>query len=258
MTSTTANPISTEGSVERVDAFIDGLNLYQGLMAKGLRDALWVDLPAMVERLLLPAQTLGTVWYFTAHRTVPPESYARQREYFRALDVAGGTTRVEGHFDRKKAPCVHCGRMTEVPRERATDVNLASTMVHGAATDEFDVALLISGDDDYLVPVDHVQRLGKRVKVARPPARRSSKLADAADHVTDLNARDFRRAQLPDPVTPKKGAPIWCPFEWLSIEAKVQRLDPGHQAMVLEVLSTIGHSRRHLLHDLWRAKQARP
>ena len=235
---------------ERVDVFIDALNLYQGLMAKRLRDALWLDLRAMSEVLLVPGQSLGAVFYFTASRTVPPESYARQQTYFRALDARGGVERIEGKFDRRKAPCVHCGRMTEMPRERATDVNLASVMVHRAARDDYDVALLLSGDADYVMPIECVQDLGKRVKVARPPGRRSDELAAAADYMTDIRPRDVRARLLPDPVTPVKGAPIPCPFEWLSIEQKISRLSDGHRRTLETVLETVGHSRRHLLHNL--------
>lgn len=92
------------------------------------------------------------------------------------------------------------------------------------------------------------------------PARRSDDLAEAADFFIDLNARDFRRAQLPDPVVPDgSGTPISCPFEWLSIERKAERLNAAHQAVVTTVLSTIGHARRNLVHhlvdELYRAEQ---
>jgi uncharacterized LabA/DUF88 family protein len=224
--------------VERVDAFVDGLNVYQGLSARGLRDALWLG------------QVLGQVFYFTAQRRVPPESYARQQRYFRALDAHGGVTRIEGTFDRRKAPCLHCGRMTEMPRERATDVQLATALVARAAHDEFDMALLVSGDDDYLSPVLEVQRLGKRVKVARPPERRSPKLAAAADHIVDLNPRHFRRSLLPDPVVPARGVPIDCPFEWLSIERKIARLPDGHASVLTSAIEVLGQSHRNHLHPL--------
>jgi uncharacterized LabA/DUF88 family protein len=241
---------AVEAARERVDVFIDGLNVYQGMNQRGLRDALWLDYRALAELILKPHQRLGKVIYFTARRTVPPASYARQQQYLRALDARGGVECVEGTFDRRKAPCVHCGRMTEMPRERATDVQLASMMVARAAHDEYDLALLVSGDDDYLLPVREVQRLGKRVKVARPPERRSGRLAEYADHMMDLGARHFRRSQLPDPVMPSRGSPIDCPFEWLPIEQKISRL-PGGQAETLKAaLEALGATHRNHLHAL--------
>lgn len=121
-----------------------------------------------------------------AHRRKPPASYARQQSYFNALEARSGVRRVEGHFDRRRIPCLHCGKITEADRERATDVNLAAELLADAARDRYDVALLISRDSDYLSVIRDAQSLGKRVKVARLPARRSDELADAADHFVDI------------------------------------------------------------------------
>lgn len=82
------------------------------MSAKGWRDLLWLDYRALVEDLLFLDQQLENVKYFTAHRRNPPERYARQEIYFRALDANGGVERVEGKFEKNKLPCIHCGRMT--------------------------------------------------------------------------------------------------------------------------------------------------
>lgn len=41
---------------ERVIAFIDGLNVYQGMIASRLRRMLWLDHVALVEQFLQPAK----------------------------------------------------------------------------------------------------------------------------------------------------------------------------------------------------------
>jgi hypothetical protein len=101
-----------------------------------------------------------------------------------------------------------------------------------------------------VLPIQHVQDLGRKVKVARVPQRRSDALADTADHLTDLNSRDFARALLPDPVVPPKGSAIPCPYDWLSIEQKANRLTPGNRRRLLSIVNELGHSRRNLAHPI--------
>jgi uncharacterized LabA/DUF88 family protein len=235
---------------ERVIAYIDGLNVYQGLVQKGWRDLLWLDFRSLVERMIRPDQTLVDVFYFTAHRRNPPASYARQQIYFNALDARGGVTRVEGRFERRKVPCVHCGRMTEIDRERATDVNMATQVLADLAHGRCDLPLLISGDSDYLAVVEHAQSLGRRIKIARPPARRSDELAAAADHFQDIRRPDVVRSQLPDPVMTPRGSEIRCPYEWLPLAAKIRTLSPGHQKLMQTVLAPLPPGREQFLHGL--------
>lgn len=235
---------------ERVVAYIDGLNVYQGLSAKGWRQLLWLDYQGLVEDLLYPDQSLEGIKYFTAHRRNPPESYARQEAYFRALDAQGGVQRIEGKFEKNKLPCVHCGRMTETFKERRTDVNLASHLIGDAAHDRFDLALLISGDSDFLEPVRQVQLLGKKVKLARPPARRSDELADAADHMMDIRKNHLARNQLPNPVTSTAGTSIACPYPWLSLEAKIDMMSDSNQAKMASIIAEIDSSLQQSLHPL--------
>jgi uncharacterized LabA/DUF88 family protein len=240
---------------ERVCAYIDGLNVYQGIVDRARRDLLWLDYMALIRQFLQPEQTLEGVYYFTAHRRTPPESYARQQRYFEALDAKGGVTRVEGHFEKRKLPCVHCGRLTEVPRERATDVQLAASLVHGAASNEYDVAVLVSGDSDYLLPIKHVQLLGKKVKLLRPVGRRSDQLADACDFIRDVRIAHLSAAKLSDPLPRTKGKPLECPFSWLDLGGKQARLNDGHRAQIAaarQVLPATHHNHLHGLADqMW-------
>lgn len=239
----------TTSATERVDAFIDGLNLYQGIKQKGYQDSLWLDLRALCTQLLRPDQTLGTVYYFSAERTTPPESHVRQMRYWDALEAVGGVEIVRGRFDRRKAPCEHCGRMTEMPRERATDVQLASYMVHGAAAEHYDTAFLISGDSDYVETVRLIRGLGKKVKLIRPPARRSAQLSDVVDHFSDLNRAKLRKSQLPDPVM-SGSRQISCPVEWLSMEHRIERLTATQRAAIETAINAVGPSNRHHLGPL--------
>jgi len=239
-----------------VTAYIDGLNVYEGLMQKRRRDLLWLDYRSLLEDILLPEQTLVDAYYFTAHRRTPPESYARQQVYFRALDARGGIERVEGTFDRRKVRCEHCGRLTEAPRERATDVQLASFLLADAAAGRMEMAMLLSGDSDYVKTVELTRLLGVDVLLVRIPGRRSDDLAAAASYVVDLNVREFRRNLLPDPVVPPKGRAIHCPFEWLSLDRKIDRLHPTNQAAARAIVAATPQGREPHLHPLIDALRA--
>ena len=244
---------------ERVTAYIDGFNLYQGIRDKGWAGVLWTDLRCLSEQFVLGGQVLGAVKYFTAHRRAPPESYTRQQIYFAALDARGGVERIEGRFDKVSAPCQHCGRITRMPRERETDINLAAHLVRDAARAEFDVALLISGDGDFVGAIRAVQSLGRAVKVVRPPGRRGSEIATAADYVKDLGKRHLVRSQMPDPVAGSSDTSIRCPFPWLSIQEKIARLNDGHRLYVERILQETDSSHREhiasLVDELWATER---
>jgi hypothetical protein len=59
-----------------------------------------------------------------------------------------------------------------------TDVNIACELPHGAFSDAYDVALLISADSDLSAPIAKVKQLfpKKRILAGFPPKRRSKKL----------------------------------------------------------------------------------
>lgn len=235
---------------ERVLAYVDGLNVYQGMSSKGWRTLLWLDYRSLCEDLLFESQELVGVKYFTAHRRNPPESYVRQETYFRALDANGGVERIEGKFEKNKLPCIHCGRMTESFRERRTDVNLAAHLVGDASHDRFDTALLVSGDSDFIEPVVQVQALGKKVKLARPPARRSTELASACDHMMDIRKNHLSRNQLPHPVAAPDGAEIRCPHPWLNLSQKIELMSEANQEMMRAITGATHESLHSSLHAL--------
>lgn len=71
--------------------------------------------------------------------------------------------------------------------QKATDVAIASRMVADALNDHYDVAVLISGDGDFIPAVEMVQDCGKRVEVAAFSHCLSSVLSRNADVVINLD-----------------------------------------------------------------------
>ncbi|MGN6755416.1 MAG: LabA-like NYN domain-containing protein [Thermomicrobiales bacterium] len=77
------------------------------------------------------------------------------------------------------------------------DMELAIDLLTQAP--HIDVAIIVSGDGDFVSLVDAAQRAGLRVEVAATPRQTSTDLIDVADRFIDLeaNARIYARADLP-------------------------------------------------------------
>lgn len=77
------------------------------------------------------------------------------------------------------------------------DMELAIDLLTQAP--HIDVAIIVSGDGDFVSLVDAAQRAGLRVEVAATPRQTSTDLIDVADRFIDLeaHARTYARAELP-------------------------------------------------------------
>ena len=201
----------------RVVAYIDGLNLYHGLKAGYGRRYHWLDLRALVASMLLPGQELREVHYFTARVLGNPAAELRQTIYLDALANASQPLRlVEGRFQDKPRDCLSCGARWIVYEEKETDVNIAIAMLEGAVQDDYDVAILISGDSDLRPAVASVKRIcpGKRIIAAFPPRRHSASLARAVDGYLSISTAKVRNAQLPREIVTADGVTLERPEYW--------------------------------------------
>ena len=193
----------------RVAVYIDGLNLFYGLRAKGWRRYYWLDLHSLAERLLQPGQTLVAVRYFTA-RVLPdpddPGKPDRQDAYLEALASLPDLSIHYGYF---------MARPNGGYEEKMTDVNIAVELVCDAHADAFDIAILISGDSDLIAAVRVArERYGKHVVVAFPPGRRSNLLHEAARVSLAIGRNAIRDCQLPDQLVGNAGRALDRPSQW--------------------------------------------
>ncbi len=211
-------PVRAGGS-ERVMVYVDGMNLYYGIIATGIPRYLWVDVQALAQSLLRPDQTLVGVKYYTSRFVSDGRVKGlaiRQRVHLLALVSLGGLEIIEGKFQSKAGQCRRCGSEWVSYEEKMTDVNIAVEMVCDAEDDVFDAALLISGDGDLTGPIARVmsRHPEKRVVVAFPPRRRSDSLAGAASAYVHIRPSHLRGSQLPDRLHAVDGYPLRRPVEW--------------------------------------------
>ena len=168
----------------KTNVYIDAGNLYYGLLRDD-QSAKWLDPLALARTLIRKDHVLGSVKFYTARvRTYPYDAKAieRQRIYLRALSEISGLEIVEGFYNRNKvwmpavsSECRNCneatnGRVHVVKlEEKRTDVNIATDMLYDVFTSDIDAVALISGDSDFIAPLELIRRkFGKQVLVFDP------------------------------------------------------------------------------------------
>lgn len=208
-----------EVAPERVAVYIDGFNVYHGLMDKGWGRYRWLDYVALMERFMLPHQELVLVKYFTSLMRHQPSTLLRQEEYLRALEARGGIEVIRGEFEARKVKCRKCGEWYKRPQEKKTDVNLATHLIVDGFDDRYDRVILMTADSD-LVPAAKVVvgRLVKALVLLDPPRRHCNELVELAHAHLHVGKSWMARAQLPNPVeftnTRGKVKRLWRPDGW--------------------------------------------
>ena len=210
----------------KVNAYVDGLNLYYG----ALRDSpyRWLDLGKLSPGLLKASDHVQRIRYFTAlidHPTDPTVGQ-RQKRYIRALGSIPNLTVHYGSFVThvRSMPRTDGLGPIEVFRtgEKGSDVNLASHLLLDACAGDFEKSLVVSNDSDLAFPVRAVrERFGLGIGVACPVAHRGRRpawlLVQAADfksHITRKRRKLLRQSQFPSPVIDPTGRPIHRPSGW--------------------------------------------
>lgn len=80
------------------------------------------------------------VKYFTSRVRKPPGSRVRQGRYLDALAAHGGVTIIEGFFEHRPTRCEACEHKWDRPKEKMTDVNIATALLMDALDDRYDAA----------------------------------------------------------------------------------------------------------------------
>jgi uncharacterized LabA/DUF88 family protein len=200
---------------ERVIVYIDGFNLYFGLVETKLIHLKWLNIKLLVENLLKPNQELKDIKYFTSRVSNDPDKQKRQTLYIEALE----TEHIKifyGHYQRGKIECKRCGNIWASYNEKMTDVNIATHILSDAYQDNFDMAMLISGDSDLVPPIRtiHESFKNKRVFVAFPPKRHNNSVALVSKGSLIIGRKKLQDSQFTDEVQKNNGFIIKKPGIW--------------------------------------------
>jgi uncharacterized LabA/DUF88 family protein len=201
---------------ERVNAYLDGFNLYFGMRDKRWKSLYWLDVGTLAQELLKPHQVLGATKYFTARISGPNSKQVRQATYLLALEAVGRCKIIYGRYQSSPMKCRYCGGGWEQSQEKMTDVNIAVEMLSDAVEDVFDTALLVSGDADLVPAVETIRRLfpAKRIVAAFPPERVSQALRKEVHAHFVIGRLNLARSQLPESVARANGTTLTRPAKW--------------------------------------------
>lgn len=205
--------------------YIDGLNLHYGMLSLGFDRYLWLDLAKFGQKLATEHQTLVGVQYFTAIFKKDLEFRPGRQERQNAFLTANRRSHLlavrESYFVSVKCDCARCfldkrGHAESRYTEKLTDTHIATRMIVDAVRDIYDVAVLVSRDNDLAPPVREVRALypSKQVIVASPTAKVGKILQMAATSTFVIEERVFAESQLTDTVTARRGRILTRPEEW--------------------------------------------
>jgi uncharacterized LabA/DUF88 family protein len=200
---------------EKVIAYIDGFNLYFGMVEAGLGYCKWLNLKLLVENLLKPEQELIEVKYFTSRVSNNPDKQKRQSIYIDALESLGIKI-IYGNYQDGIVKCLRCGHIWKSAKEKMTDVNIATSIIIDAYKNKFDVAMLVSGDTDLVPPIREVHSIfkDKRVLIAFPPKRHNKVLAIAAKGSFVIGRKKLIGSQLDEEIISLTGYKLIIPNSW--------------------------------------------
>jgi uncharacterized LabA/DUF88 family protein len=164
--------------------FIDGSNLYHALKATygtGKYDVVKLG------RELAAGRSLVQINYYIAqvNRAMGEALYADQQRFFSRLKQVQEIRLWTGRM----------ARTNNVWYEKGVDVQIATHLVAMAYRDEYDVAILVSGDGDLAPAVREVRRLGRIVENAMPLGRHSWHLLQDSSRFIPIDLALWQRCQ---------------------------------------------------------------
>jgi uncharacterized LabA/DUF88 family protein len=167
---------------ERVMVFIDGSNMYHSL--KALFHRTDIDLGKFSEKLL-GKRRLVRMYYYNARvgKVEEPLRYQDQAKFFSGVAAIPYTELRLGRL-------VYNGWPNSPPYEKGVDVLLATDMLVHSFKNNYDTAVLVACDNDFVAALQAVKDNGKHVEVALFGKEQSShELRDVADLIIPINIR---------------------------------------------------------------------
>jgi uncharacterized LabA/DUF88 family protein len=201
--------------MKRLNVYVDGFNLYFGIVEAGFTNLKWLDIHLLAENIKGSSHKLNATKYFTSRINNSPDKQKRQNIYLDAL----GTTSVSiqyGQFRSHSVQCSQCAHTWYDSKEKMTDVNIATSLLVDAFSDLYDVAFLISGDSDLVPPIRVIRERfpQKEIWVVFPPERESNALKKVASSSFVLGKGKLRQSQLAETITTQYGVVLTRPVEW--------------------------------------------
>lgn len=234
----------------KFDAFIDGFNLYKGVLERRPQYK-WLDLRKFCSGMW-PDFCLDNIYYFTApvKKRFPLDSAPeRQSTYLRVLrnqgvQVIKGKFRRDEKWLRLKSAYRQEFIEPELPSrfgivqnalnasvsqaqpdfpkakvwsfgEKGSDVNLASYLLRGVLSEGLQAALVVTGDSDLTTPIKFSVDAGAHIRIVIPnKEQESSALRQVSSSWFELHPNSLGDYLLPRSFITPKGGNIVRPPGW--------------------------------------------
>ena len=170
---------------DRVMVFIDGSNMYHSL--KNYFKRTDIDIGCFC-RKILDKRRLVRIYYYNAavSQKEEPERYRDQQKFLSGIEAIPYTELRLGRL-------VYSNWPSAPPYEKGVDILLATDMITHSYKNNYDSAILVAGDNDYVGAIQAVKDNGKNLEVALFGKERTSlQLRKVTDRVITIDGRLLR------------------------------------------------------------------
>ena len=203
--------------LERIYGFIDGFNFYHALDENpAYHKYKWLNYRKLLEVVIKRHKfqfnrtyQINKIFYFSAYPYWMPDKVHRHKIYVKILQTAN-VEFIQGKFKRRdkhlKVKCNKCGHCFPYHyiyhEEKQTDVNIVVKLFECAYKNEFDTAVLISGDADLTPAIQTIKQLfpQKKIGLIIPIGRKAEELKRVVDFSFKVKEKDLSLSQFPDVV----------------------------------------------------------
>lgn len=202
------------------NVYIDGYNLYYGSIKRKYQECKWLNLAKFSESLannIFENPKINLIRYFTAKAKSPywdKGLHKRQAYFLRALSSLPNIKIHYGFFSiQEKLFYLVDGFETNrrkvlvrKPEEKGSDVNLASYLLLDAFMNNYNQALIISGDGDLAEPIKIVKNnFGKNIFVWNPASHNRLLKSVASDYKCGIAKEHFEKSLFNDSLEDERG-----------------------------------------------------
>ena len=168
--------------LDRVMIFIDGSNMYHSLKSHFKRADL--DIGRFCNKLLDKRRLVRTYYYNAkVGMKEEPERYKDQQKFFTSIAAIPYTELRLGRLVYNNWPGTP-------PYEKGVDILLATDMITHSFKNNYDVSILVAGDNDYVGALQAIKDIGKHAEVALFGKEQTSRqLRVVADKIVTINTR---------------------------------------------------------------------
>jgi len=162
---------------ERVSIFIDGSNLYHNL------DGVKIDFQKLIKELLKGRKLINCHYYIASL-----DISTNNQKYWKHQKFLGELRKILGFRVILCKLRKYTNRQGKSGFEiKGDDVHLAVDLVSGAYENLYDIAIIVSGDEDFVPAIKKVRNLGKKVINAYFQGSSSASLKKTCDNFIHMD-----------------------------------------------------------------------